>query len=606
MNCSMAPNVSLRRFLVAALAAAVIPVSALSETHTQSAAPTRPAQAMTVCLDGDVGEGARLRRAVLALRYEGNSLTAGELDVHGRPRQTTPLQIHPTVDGSIHATARDSALPMTLRIAAIGATGETRGTLTVGTTEREIRLRSARPVPEADWAVGDWRSAAAFFRVGIHVSRGLCGLLEGTFDSPDQGQTGLPWTGVREDADTVVLEAQYMGMTISITRKASGEVSTGSLLQGGVKTDLVIERGAWPTGAGRSQEPRPPFPYEERAAQYDGRASGIRLAGTLTVPREPGLHPALVLISGSGAQDRDELVAGHRPFLVLADALTRRGYAVLRLDDRGVGGSTGDVMKAGLDDLADDVRAGVEWLRGQPGIDPARIGLLGHSEGGLIAPMVAAGDPRISFVVLLGGPAMKGRDLLLEQRSALSAAAGEPDEKRRLDLEFVSRVFDVMDTRPADAEFEARVDSAISSWLASLPAAKRAAADAMLASRTAAQDAASFSLWRTPWFQSLYHHDPGPFLKRTRVPLLAVYGDLDLQVPTAPNAQALSAAFGAAGHRDVTVVRLPGVNHMMQPAKTGRIEEYSQIEETIAPAVLQAIAEFLARVAPRLTSTYSV
>jgi uncharacterized protein len=595
----MVPNVSFRRLLGAALAATIAPVFPITELHAQLAAPVRPPQTTTVCLDGDVGDGARLRRAVLALRYEGSTLTAGELEMHGRPLQTTPLQFHPTVDGSIHATARDSATPLTLRIAAIGTTGETRGMLTVGASERELRLRTARPAPEAGWAVGDWRSAAAFFRVGMHVSRGLCGLLAGTFDSPDQGQLGLPWTAVREGADTVVLEAQYMGMTISITRGASGEVSTGALMQGGVETGLTIERGAWSSGVGRSQDPKPPFPYEERAAQYDGRAPGIRLAGTLTVPREPGLHPALVLISGSGAQDRDELVAGHRPFLVLADSLTRRGYAVLRVDDRGVGGSTGDVLKARLDDLADDVQAGIEWLRAQPGIDPARIGLLGHSEGGLIAPMVAARDSRISFVVLLGGPAMKGRALLLEQRSALSAAAGDSDEARRLDLEFVSRVFDALDSRPADADLEARVDSAVSLWLASLPAPKRVAADAMLASRTAAQDAASFSLWRTRWFQSLYHHDPEPFLKRTRVPVLAIYGDLDLQVLAAPNAQALSAALGAAGNRDVTVVRLSGVNHMMQPAKTGRIEEYSQIEETIVPAVLQAIGDFLVRVAPR-------
>ena len=359
-----------------------------------------------------------------------------------------------------------------------------------------------------------------------------------------------------------------------------------------------LDRGSWETVVRRPQEPRPPYPYEERAAQYDSGSPGIRLAGTLTVPRGPGPHPALVLVSGSGAQDRDERVAGHRPFLVLADYLTRRGYAVLRVDDRGVGGSGGDVLRAGLYDGANDVSAGVEWLRGQPGIDPERVGVLGHSEGGYVAPMVAARDARVGFVVLLGAPATRGRDLFLAQRSALSVAAGDPEDARLLDLELLERIFEVLDSRPPDAELETRVEAAVTSWLASLPEPRRAAAQAVLAARTPEQDAASVELWRTTWFQSLYHHDPLPSLAGTRVPVLAVYGELDLQVPPGLNAPALQAALGAGGDRLLTLVRLPGVNHMMQRAKTGRIEEYAEIEETIAPDVLQAIGEFLARVAP--------
>jgi pimeloyl-ACP methyl ester carboxylesterase len=590
----------LRDALVVATLATLIQLAPFGARPAALALGKQGASTETVCFDGEIGAGPKLRRAILALRSESGKLAGGELELHGRPLRSVALQLEQASDGSLRANALEEADALVLETAPPGRDGETRGSVTLRGKVSELELRPARPVPETDWVLGDWRGTAVVARFGLHITRGPCGLLAGTFDSPDQGQTGLPLTGVRASEDVVVLEAKYIDMTISIAR-GTGDTRAAELVQGALRTPLILDRGAWETGAGRPQDPRPPYPYEERAAQYVSRSPGIRLAGTLTVPREPGPHPALVLVSGSGAQDRDELVAGHRPFLVLADYLTRLGYAVLRVDDRGVGGSSGDVLRARLDDGADDVGAGLEWLRAQPGIDPDRIGVLGHSEGGFVAPMVAARDPRVSFVVLLGAPAIQGRDLLLAQRSALSAAAGDPEDDRLLDLELLERIFEVLDSRPPEAELESRVETAVTSWLAVLPEPRRAAAEAMLAARTPEQDAASLALWRTAWFQSLYHHDPTPSLAGMRVPVLAVYGELDLQVPPGLNAPALQAALGAGGDSRFTLVRLPGVNHMMQRAKTGRIEEYAEIEETIAPDVLQAIGDFLARVAPPST-----
>jgi alpha/beta superfamily hydrolase len=574
--------------LAALLTAATAPAAAAPQARREGA--------RTVCLDGEIGSGSKQRRAILALHYENERLTGGDVELHGRPLRSARLRVQKTPDGALQATALDSTVGLHLALAPPNQQGEARGTLRLGQNVSDLVLRRAEPVG-ADWALGDWRATAVFARFSVHVSRGPCGLLTGTLDSPDQGQAGLPLTGVRATADGVAFEAKYLGLTISVAR-GTDEPRAARFVQGGLRTAVVLERGAWPIETRRPQDPTRPYPYDERPARYDSRSAGIRLAGVLTVPRAPGPHPALVLISGSGAQDRDELVAGHRPFLVLADFLTRRGYAVLRVDDRGVGGSSGDVLRAGLHDIAADVRAGIDWLRRQPEVDPNAIGVLGHSEGGYVAPIVAR-DADASFVILLGGPAIKGRDLLLAQRAALTKAAGDPEEARRLALQFLTRVFDVLDARPADEDLDERVQAATDKWLASLGGADRSTADAMLSARTAEQDEASLTLWRTPWFKSIYHYDPQPVLAATRVPVLAIYGDLDLQVPSDLNATALQASLAAAGNRHSTIARLPGVNHMMQRAKTGRIEEYASIDETIAPQVLDAIAVFLERVATR-------
>jgi pimeloyl-ACP methyl ester carboxylesterase len=256
------------------------------------------------------------------------------------------------------------------------------------------------------------------------------------------------------------------------------------------------------------------------------------------------------------------------------------------------------VLAAGLEDLAADVQAGLDYLRTVPEVDPDRIGLMGHSEGGLVAPLVAAVDPAIAFIGLLAGPAARGRELLTAQRAALGRAEGENDLLRHVDSLLIEGVFAVLDTRPGDERLGDRVDSAITAWQAGLPAALRPIADSILFARTPSQDSASLALWQTRWFKSIYHHDPRPLLERLRVPVFAVYGELDLQVPPAQSAPELERAFTGSRSGLLTLVRFPGVNHMLQPARTGRIEEYVTLEQTLAPEVLAALEQWLARVVP--------
>jgi uncharacterized protein len=280
---------------------------------------------------------------------------------------------------------------------------------------------------------------------------------------------------------------------------------------------------------------------------------GHALAGTLTLPRSTTRLPAVVMITGSGAQDRDQaipMVRGYRPFREIADTLSRRGVAVLRLDDRGFGASTGDFASASSADFAEDIRAALAYLRGRPDIDGDRLGLVGHSEGGLIAPMVAATDPGLQGIVLVAGPAQTGREIIsYQQRYAIQHADGIRPEAR---------------------------DSAF----------------------FAAQEMLEEHADRQPWLRYFLDHDPLSVARQVAgVPVLILHGETDRQV-TVEQAEVLAAAFREAGNLDVTVQTFPGVNHLMVHDPDGNPAGYVSLENrTVAPEVLGALAEW---VAPRL------
>lgn len=319
----------------------------------------------------------------------------------------------------------------------------------------------------------------------------------------------------------------------------------------------------------RPQTPVPPFPYDSLEVAYDNEVDGVRLAGTLTLPQGPGPFPAALLVTGSGAQDRDETLLGHKPFLVLADYLTRQGIAVLRVDDRGVGGSTGDLSQSTGEALARDAAAGLRFLRGHERIDPARVGIVGHSEGGILGPRVAAEDPKVAFVVMMAGTGVSGLEVVREQSVAMLRAKGVPaasiELARHQQAKALQIVRDATDPETARRELEAE-----------LGAAGAAQAAAMM----------------TPWFRSFIAYDPAPALTKLRCPVLVLSGELDLQVLPDQNLPVIEKAL-AKNRRRVTVHRLPGLNHLFQHAKTGSPEEYAAIEETIAPEVLAIIADWI-------------
>jgi pimeloyl-ACP methyl ester carboxylesterase len=304
------------------------------------------------------------------------------------------------------------------------------------------------------------------------------------------------------------------------------------------------------------------------------------------------------MLTGSGAQNRDETVMGHRPFLILADHLTRHGIATLRVDDRGVGGSTGNVMTATIADNAGDALAGVAFLKSQPKIDARRIGLLGHSEGGWVAPLAATRSADVAFLVLLAGPAVTGEEIRHAQDSVMAVLSGAPLDYVAADRAVSQALYDALKAEPNDSLALIRMAEAAEAAGQRLSAEQRARLDSAWAGVNVEQ------VWRplvTPWFRYLLTYDPRPALTQLQVPVLAIFGEKDVQVPPAQSVPPMEAAFRAAGNRDATIRVFPGLNHLFQHAETGLIAEYGRIEETLAPEVLQAIAEWITARRPRPT-----
>ena len=321
---------------------------------------------------------------------------------------------------------------------------------------------------------------------------------------------------------------------------------------------------------------------------FDNPDGGHTLAGTLTKPRAPAPHPAIVLVTGSGPQDRDETIVGHKPFAVLADAITRRGVAVLRYDDRGVGQSEGDFASATSFDHASDALAAVRYLAGRADIAEERVGLGGHSEGAMIAPLIAAQAPdEVAFLVLLAPPAIVGEEIILTQGLALERRMGMPEADAQAQADLRRRAIRAAIEAESDAEFDAAVASAIEDRVKLI-----AEGDARDAARAALAQA--LPAFRGPWFRCFLAFDPAESLRKVVCPVLALIGENDVQVLPDENVPPLEAALEAAPTDDVRVEVLPGLNHLLQTSETGLPSEYGSIEETISPGALELIADWVA------------
>jgi pimeloyl-ACP methyl ester carboxylesterase len=427
---------------------------------------------------------------------------------------------------------------------------------------------------------GDWdgalKTGAVTLRLALHIKSGATGTVA-TLDSIDQGAMGVPLAGLAHDGSKVRFELKAVGGVFEGALAADGASVSGTWRQGGGDMAVTFTRrapGARQVELKRPQTPKPPFPYREEAVTFDSPGAHAKLSGTLTLPPGKGPFPAVILIAGSGPNTRDETVFGHHVFLVLADHLTRAGLAVLRYDKRGVGASGGDYFHATSRDFADDAQAALAWLRTRADIDGARIGLLGHSEGGLVAPMVAAVDKRLAFVVLLAAPGLNGEEILTLQGALIAKAGGATDaavaKTEAIDRQAYAAVKAAADSK--DAEARARAVFAA----AATPAGQGDAAAAQLA---------------TDWFRFFLTYDPIPALQQVRCPVLALWGSKDLQVPPAQDLPPVRAALAA--DKDATVEVLPGLNHLFQTATTGAPAEYASIEETMSPTALERISAWI-------------
>lgn len=471
--------------------------------------------------------------------------------------------------------------------------------VSLGDFGRSSDCRAAEPaselaVKEVDPGVGAWEGkldvGAAKLRLVFHFERDDQGAWSGTMDSPDQGANGLPLKPVTWKDGEVTCEMKAISGVFSGKLDADKKKIEGEWRQGGQKFPLSLSKVDKVSEPERPQEPKPPFPYREEEVSFAGLTDDVKLAGTLTLPEGNGPFAAVILISGSGQQDRNEEIFGHKPFLVLADALTRRGVAVLRVDDRGVGGSTGEVAKATSNDFADDVRAEIKYLTSRKEIDPKRIGLAGHSEGGLIAPLVAAENPDVAFLVLLAAPGVTGEEILYRQGTLIARAMGADEKTLTRQRKQQERMFAVLREKLDDAATEAKVRKVMDATIAELTEAEKKVVESQ---RGAMEQ--QFKMMQSPWFRNFLTHDPRPALKKITCPVLAITGEKDLQVDPKQNLPELKKAFAASGNEQVRIEELPGLNHLFQTCTTGSIAEYGQITETFSPAALEIVTDWIVK-----------
>ncbi len=348
----------------------------------------------------------------------------------------------------------------------------------------------------------------------------------------------------------------------------------------------------------RPQTPKPPFPYEVKDVLYDNPTDKSKLGGTLTLPKGPGLFPAALLITGSGTQDRDETIFEHKPFFVIADYLTRKGFIVLRVDDRGAGKTTGEAKNATIQTHATDVVAGIEFLRKQKQVDPKRIGLIGHSVGGTIAPLVASEHPNdIAFIISLAGFGISGRELTpIQTGLVLRDQLKLPAEAAKKLVQAEINVMKVIAEDGDEAALRKVLKESIETTRKYGPPEARAMTDAQVDAAVTSK----FALLKAPWIRSFIKLDPAPAWKKVKCPVLVLIGEKDTQVPPDVNLPAIKKVLEAGGNKDIRLEKLAGLNHMYQHAKTGFVEEYAQIEETFDPATLNLMGKWLS---PRMLGT---
>lgn len=443
----------------------------------------------------------------------------------------------------------------------------------------------------ADSIEGNWLSTLEFSGIKLRL------LLKVTktgdefaakLDSIDQGAKDLPIDSITRRGNSVSFSAARFGMSYEGTLNEKGDEISGNFKQGAASTPLVFRRVAEIPKTSRPQDPQKPYPYAEEEVSYQNVADNVNLAGTLTLPRGAEKHPAVILITGSGGQDRNETIAGHRPFLVLADYLTRKGIAVLRVDDRGIGGSGGGSLSETSETFAGDVLAGIEYLKTRKEINPKQIGLIGHSEGGMIAPMVAARSGDVAFIVMLSGMGQSGEELLLTQLSLLQKASGAGAETIGQAIDFQKSLYAIIKSEPDNQMAEQKINEMLAKRKSKMNEQKLKAF-----AQVESDLKQHLPVMLSPWYRYFLSYNPRPTLAKIKIPVLALNGEADVQVASKENLDLIAKSLNAAGNKDFTIKSFPKLNHLFQTAKTGLPGEYGQIEETISPEVLETISNWI-------------
>lgn len=429
---------------------------------------------------------------------------------------------------------------------------------------------------------GTLKVGAASLRIVFNV-RVADGLPSATMDSPDQGAKGIPVSAVSLTGSIARFEVKAIGGTYEGALSADAAAIVGQWMQSGMEFPLELRRKGRTTV---QDTPAQSYPYASVDVEFTNPEAGIALSGTLILPEGKGPFPAVLLVSGSGPQNRDEEIFGHKPFLVIADYLARRGIASLRYDDRGVGVSKGSFAAATTMDFASDARAGFAFLAARIEVDARRVGIVGHSEGAIVAAIAASTDPGVTFIAMLAGPGVRGGELLLMQNEALAAAAGVDQETIAEAGALNAQLYAIAAKNAPEADLRAEIAAAFKKaaekgWagipLEGVEASAKSAADQLL----------------TPWLRTFVALDPAAYLSRLAIPVLAMNGSKDLQVPSKDNLGAVGRALDAAGNHRYKLLELEGLNHLFQHATTGSPGEYASISETFAPEALTVLGDWI-------------
>jgi len=402
-----------------------------------------------------------------------------------------------------------------------------------------------------------------------------------TMDSPDQGVKDIPVAVTSFENGSLKLSIPTA--QIEYTGIFKDDTITGKFKQNGQLFSLNLSKGeAGGKKGNRSQEPAKPYPYYTEEIYFKNNDKNM-IKGTLSMPSKDGVFPSVILITGSGPQNRDEEIMGHKPFLVIADFLTRSGIAVLRYDDRGVGQSEGDFSTATTLEFAEDAKSALMYLKTRKEIDLKKIGLIGHSEGGIVASMVAANTKDVNFIVLLASTGMKGSKVLLQQQELIANAAGIPKEEIEKSKEINSKIFELIINSKDDKKLKLDIEKELRASLGKL--SEDIKSTEMLNKDISAQ---VYQL-TTPWMKYFLNFDPSTVLEKVKCRVLAVNGEKDLQVAPKENLSAIQHTL----NNKATVILFPNLNHLFQNCKTGLPHEYGEIDQTFSPDILTEITEWI-------------
>jgi len=427
--------------------------------------------------------------------------------------------------------------------------------------------------------LGDWEGKLSSNGMEIAIVFHLKnegGILSGTMDVPEQGTLGLPIDALTFDGENkLTLKISKIGGVYTGKLTAPDQI-TGVWQQSLQNFPMDLKRQKVAIDISKPQDPKGALPYLAKDVTFENNQAGITLAGTLTYPNTTGPVTTVILITGSGSQDRNETLLGHKPFLVLADHLSRNNIAVLRYDDRGIGGSGGDPQTATTEDYATDVQAAITFLKNQKMVQVSKIGLIGHSEGGIIAPIVATRTPDVAFIVMMAGTGCNGMELVLQQSEAILRASGIDEAAIKQQLDVNREIYQIIVSQPDKALAKTQIGEIL-----------------VQAGIDQSQADAQIDMLLSPWYIFFLQYDPAPTLEKVKIPVLVLNGTLDLQVPAKTNLPLIEAALIRGGNTQYVIKALPNLNHLFQTATTGLMNEYATIQETLAPLALDTISTWI-------------